>query len=749
MITEWRERISEHGGAIIAGIIVVVTAIFLEAAIAPTVEHAQRIGDGDLGLVRDWSAKEQSATLPGAPGDAPQPYRWSGGRSRLVFEPVVAGQPQIISIGLLSGRPDGAAIAPVHWSVADQRLATLTIGPSWRTYHVLVPGELVRRNTLELVIDTPTFVPPDDEHRELGLIGTTARRHGVAPVVLVPRVSLAVLALVAAALAWLLRGRWHAVWLTLAGVVAVGATVLLAWPWPAFAVLRSAAVLGCWTLGGLLVWLLWRRWRHRLAPRRLALAGLTLLTLTTLAPVIDADGVEYYAWLRSLAVDGDLEFTNEYLAPDVPFGHIPTWLAGARTATDHAQNLASVGPALVWAPFYLLGEALTRVGIVFGEPWRTDGYAPPYLLMVDLAGMVVGLATVWYSSQLARRAAGQSLALLAAIGLCAGSAIIYFALFESYYAHILSAALVAAFAWYWHATRQARTARQWAVLGLLAGAMCLAYWINALVMLLPAIDALAAGIDAVRRRDVRGFVRTIGCGVLFLGTSLLAFTPQMLAWQVVYGTPLTIPHGGGFAGPGGFKFIEMFLSPLHGQLWWAPLSIVALIGTIGYARHDRAGWWLLLTFVLYFGYNATLSSWHGGGPFGLRRIVNVLPLLAPGMGWALAWLARRAPAAPIAVLGAGLAWQAGLMIRFLVYAIPHHPGELNRLGLAEFLFASDNLPYDALGRIITTGWFGRQVVEALSTGDAAPRVLVLLIGACTALVIWGALRAWWRIPAAR
>ena len=744
MITRWRGRVSEQGGAIIAGMLVIIAAIFLEAAIAPTADHAIRIGSGDLGVVRGWSAKEQSATLPGASGGAPRPYRWSGGRSQLVFEPVVAGQAQIVTVGLLGGRPGGAVVAPVHWSIDGRRLATLDIGPSLRTYHILVPGELVRRATLALVIDTPTFVPPDDEHRELGLIGTTATRRGIAPAVLAPRFSLAVLAVLAGMLAWLLGGRSHAVWLTLAGVVAIGVLALLAWPWPAFAALRSAAVLACWTLGGVLAWLLWRRWRHRLPARRLAVAGVTLLTLLTLAPVIDADGVEYYAWLRSPAVDGDLEFTNEYLAPEVPFGHIPTWLAGARTATDHAQNLASVGPALVWAPFYLLGEALTRIGIVLGEPWRTDGYAPPYLLMIDLAGMVVGLAAVRYSMLLAQRAAGRPMATLAAIGLCAGSAIIYFALFESYYAHILSAALVAAFAWYWHVTRQARTVWQWAVLGGLAGAMCLAYWVNALVMLLPAIDALAAGIDALRRRDGRGVARTIAHGILFLGTCLLAFTPQMLAWQIVYGTPLTIPHGGGFAGPGGFKAIEMFLSPLHGQVWWAPLSIVALIGAVGYARRDRAGWWLLLTFALYFSYNATLSSWHGGGPFGLRRVVNVLPLLAPGMGWALDWLARRSPIAPVAVLSAGLAWQAGLMIRFLVYAIPHHPGELNRLGVAEFLFASDNLPYGELERIISTGWFGRQFAEAISVGDAAQRTLLVLIAGCTALVIWGAQRIGWR-----
>jgi len=47
---------------------------------------------------------------------------------------------------------------------------------------------------------------------------------------------------------------------------------------------------------------------------------------------------------------------------------------------------------------------------------------------------------------------------------------------------------------------------------------------------------------------------------------------------------------------------------------------------------------VLLAFALYFLYNATLGSWHGGGPFGLRRIANILPLLTPGLACLLGWM---------------------------------------------------------------------------------------------------------------
>jgi hypothetical protein len=321
---------------------------------------------------------------------------------------------------------------------------------------------------------------------------------------------------------------------------------------------------------------------------------------------------------------------------------VPEWLATNRSPTGYAQNLASVGPAILWAPLYLVGSLVARAGNVFGAGWTTDGYSLPYIALVNLAGAASLPITVWLCYLIARRVAGSAIALLSALALVAGSAIVDYGLFEAHFPHALAAMTVAAYFAWWLRTRPERTPSQWVVLGLLAGAMALMYWINAILLLLPALDLLPSFVRALRSRDWRALGAMIGGGLTFLAAILLAFSPQMVAWTILYGSPFTIPHGGSFAEPRGFKVLEMLFSPVHGQLLWAPITIVALAGMGWYIAWRRwEGLLVLLAFALYFMYNATLGSWHGGGPFGLRRIANVLPLLTPGLACLLVWLDRR------------------------------------------------------------------------------------------------------------
>jgi hypothetical protein len=575
-----------------------------------------------------------------------------------------------------------------------------------------------------------------------------------------------------------------------------------------------------------------------------AAALMVLLAVFLFRTSMSADGVEYYAYLRSLAVDGDIEFTNELTGPDVPFERVPTSLASPGP-TGYAQNLASVGPAIIWAPFYLIGSLIARSGNAFGAGWTIDGYSLPYIAMINLAGVVSLPITAWLCYLIARRVAARGIALLAAVTLVAGSAIIDYGLFEAHYPHALAAMTVAAYFYWWLRTRTQRTLGQWAVLGLLAGAMALMYWINAILLLLPALDLLPPFVQALRVRQWRAIGVMISGGLIFLAALLLAFSPQMIAWQILYGSPFTIPHGSNFAEPHGFKALEMLFSPVHGQLLWAPITFVAILGMGWYiARRRWEGALVLLAFTLYFLYNATLSSWHGGGPFGLRRLTNVLPLLAPGLACLLAWMhqshlnvadatsgqlavgsvqpaverervvgeqlpvereravgsrqsavssqqsavssrqsavgsrqsavgsqqsavssrrsavgsrrprnvyrspfvgrrpsvvGRRLSAVdsmwPLTLCALCLGWSAGMLLRYLSYLIPHHPGELGGLSVSEFVLAPNNLPWYKLPQIVGAALFPRLLIQGAGNpagGEWVP--FGLLLGA-TVLVI--------------
>ena len=73
--------------------------------------------------------------------------------------------------------------------------------------------------------------------------------------------------------------------------------------------------------------------------------------------------------------------------------------------------------------------------------------------------------------------------------------------FNPSWSHAHSAFAVALFLWYDQNTRQARTPKQWLVLGLAAGLMIDMYYPNAIFLLVPAVEGLAQYFQHVTPAD--------------------------------------------------------------------------------------------------------------------------------------------------------------------------------------------------------------------------------------------------------
>ncbi|HEV8255095.1 MAG TPA: hypothetical protein VGQ78_10080, partial [Vicinamibacteria bacterium] len=120
----------------------------------------------------------------------------------------------------------------------------------------------------------------------------------------------------------------------------------------------------------------------------LALAALLALPplavqLAGPAPRLDADAVEYYSHLRSLYFDHDLEFTNEF----AHFGILSRWDKTNLTPTGHRRTNFSIGPALLWLPFYAAGDAIAAA---VGR--REGGYSAIHIRAVCLGSLAYGVA---------------------------------------------------------------------------------------------------------------------------------------------------------------------------------------------------------------------------------------------------------------------------------------------------------------------------------------------------------------------
>ena len=180
---------------------------------------------------------------------------------------------------------------------------------------------------------------------------------------------------------------------------------------------------------------------------------ITLPAVTT--RLYAADEFEYFAFLRSLWFDRDLSFDNEYRyfvetgATRDP-GFVATFLE-AETATGLRPNYATIGSALLWAPFYAaadLGVALERLA---GSTRPRDGFARPYLVAVTWGSAFYGVAALALSAMMATRLGGRGTTAAAAVGL--GTPLIFYMYVAPGMAHACSAFAVALFMWAWLVVR--------------------------------------------------------------------------------------------------------------------------------------------------------------------------------------------------------------------------------------------------------------------------------------------------------
>ena len=96
------------------------------------------------------------------------------------------------------------------------------------------------------------------------------------------------------------------------------------------------------------------------------LAVVFVVSLPAVTPrIYSSDEIEYFSYLRSLWFDGDVSFENEYqyfYERDVARaeGFHETFLE-RETEAGRRPNFGTIGCALLWAPFYAVGDLVARL----------------------------------------------------------------------------------------------------------------------------------------------------------------------------------------------------------------------------------------------------------------------------------------------------------------------------------------------------------------------------------------------------
>jgi hypothetical protein len=246
---------------------------------------------------------------------------------------------------------------------------------------------------------------------------------------------------------------------------------------------------------------------------------------------------------------------------------------------------------------------------------------------------------------------------------------------------------VALFLWYWHRTRDARTTRQWIVLGLLAALMTNVYYLNAVLLTAPGIETLLRYRQALYEPGSSGSSagRLLGQHAVFAVAVLAGMLPTFLTRQIIYGSPFE----SGYAALrdwhwGSPEFLRVLFSADHGMLSWTPLLGLALAGLVLFGRREKTtGGPLLGATVAFYLFVSAYPDWDGLSSFGNRFFISLTPIFVLGLaallGECSGWFVREKMtlAGGASVVALFVVWNLGFIFQWgmhLVMVVPSRFG---------------------------------------------------------------------------
>jgi len=407
---------------------------------------------------------------------------------------------------------------------------------------------------------------------------------------------------------------------------------------------------------------------------------LFLLSLPVVNPWVRGDGVGYYAFTRSILIEHRLDFRADWIHANTSFrmgrvdpqGNIDP---DQFTSTGHLDNHFAIGPAILWAPFLIVAHAAVLAADALGAHIAADGFSRPYLVTMAVATAAYGFGAIWISFRLARKYVSERWAFIAALGIWFGSSLPVYMYFNPSWSHAHSAFMVAVFLWYWIRTLGGRTTLQWLILGAIGGLMMDVYYMNAVLLLLPAAESLIAYYSAITENQTLPIGPILRGNTAFSLALMLVFLPTLVTKKIIYGGFFNFGYDVAWywASP---AFFKSAFSSDHGFLVWTPVLMLAVIGVGLLARRYRnLAFGLGAVVLLYLYLIGCYQDWDGLASYGNRFFVSLTPIFVIGLASFFDWLAsalqeQSAARAASVVTAVLVALNLGLIFQWGVHLIP-------------------------------------------------------------------------------
>jgi hypothetical protein len=349
---------------------------------------------------------------------------------------------------------------------------------------------------------------------------------------------------------------------------------------------------------------------------------------------IRSDGVGYYVYLPAVFLDHDLTLKR---TGKRSFGGDPAYIPGVnwvRTAVPVGRpgqheplDQFGVGEAVLMAPFFAAGDALAAI-----THERRDGFSWPYQAAAAASGLVYVLLGLIVTATVLRRWFGRRTVVVTTLAIAFGAAVVEYATYDVSFSHGYSFFLIAVVLRLTLSVWKRPRPLTAAALGGSVGLVGLVRLTNLDILVFCALVGIQRRADLAER--LRALRRHLDLLALGTGAFLLALLPQLGYWYDITkqllvnqyeatGAHLNLlqPH-----------LIGVLFSVRKGLFFWTPLLLLAVAGLPLLRRRappvavPAVAYLVTTTWVV-----ASWSIWWYGGSFGMRALIDAMPVFALGL----------------------------------------------------------------------------------------------------------------------
>ncbi|MCP4214403.1 MAG: hypothetical protein GY765_07085 [bacterium] len=353
---------------------------------------------------------------------------------------------------------------------------------------------------------------------------------------------------------------------------------------------------------------------------------------------IASDGKYYYQYLLSLVQDGDIDFSNNYSVKKEKWMNNPIdhykFKERLNPETGKPANLFTIGPAILWSPFYLVTQAGGKVANAVGADIDTNPWSRYSQYGVMLAGIFFTILGLFILRKLMMEFFQSGPAAYTVCLLLLGTNLVYYAVIEPSMSHAYDFSIFAIYVFAIHKLSRLFSGRyKWAAsaAGVLAGLAILVRTQN-----IVSIGIMSLYLTHRLYKQKKLKVLLYYCTAMAITASPLVFVNLYLSGKV-----FAVAQGSQFIRPFEPHLLGLLFSVKNGLFSTHPVLLAGLVGMVLYvvhlvkSKHSHSFFIgaLLMCFVSQAYINSTIVDWWAGHAFGQRRLTGLLVVFAFGFAY--------------------------------------------------------------------------------------------------------------------